>query len=262
MLFLVGEGAQLVLDRGAVTRSDAVDRAVEERRPVEACTQRGVHFGRSVDQKTGTLMFNWLCISGKRKLRRIFVAVLRLQCLEVDRAGVESCGGTGLHAPRFESHRGERCSDARRSGIAGTSARRVRFAAVHHAVEEGAGREDHGARSELDAHARAHARHGGTLPCRVEEQFCGRILPDIEVLRIFQFVPPFGRKTAFVALRARAPHGRSLRAVEHPELECRAVGDTRRAAAQRVDFADDLPLGYASHGGVARHVGQLGHVHR
>ena len=65
MLFLVGEGAQLVFDRGAVTRSDAVDRAVEERRPVEACTQRGVHFGRSVDQKTGTLMFNLLCISGK-----------------------------------------------------------------------------------------------------------------------------------------------------------------------------------------------------
>ena len=43
MLFLVGEGAQLVLDRGAVTRSDAVDRAVEERRPSKpvrnvACT--------------------------------------------------------------------------------------------------------------------------------------------------------------------------------------------------------------------------------
>ena len=51
VLLLVGEGPELVFDRRAVARSDAADRAVEERRTVESAAQNGVHFGCCIDQK-------------------------------------------------------------------------------------------------------------------------------------------------------------------------------------------------------------------
>ena len=57
-------------------------------------------------------------------------------------------------------------------------------------------------------------------------------------------------------------HRRALAAVQHADLQAGLVRVHAHLSAQRVDFADDLPLGYASHGGIARHVGQLGHVHR
>ena len=51
-------------------------------------------------------------------------------------------------------------------------------------------------------------------------------------------------------------------AVQHPELDRRAIGHDTRVSAHRVDFADNLSLGYSAYGRVARHLRELGHIHR
>ena len=60
MLVFVGKGTEFILDRRAVARTDAADRAVEQRRPVESCMEDVVDLFRSVDQKAGKLLFDGL----------------------------------------------------------------------------------------------------------------------------------------------------------------------------------------------------------
>src|SRR5205085_2320497 len=49
-----------------------------------------------------------------------------------------------------------------------------------------------------------------------------------------------------VALSARSPHRRPSRAVEHPELDARAIGKKAHEPAERVDLAHELPFGEAA----------------
>ena len=58
VLVFVGKGAEFVLDRRAVARTDAADRTVEQRRPVESGAEDVVNLFRSVDQKAGKLLFD------------------------------------------------------------------------------------------------------------------------------------------------------------------------------------------------------------
>ena len=60
VLVFVGKGAEFVLDRRAVARTDAADRTVEQRLPVESGAEDVVNLFRSVDQKAGKLLFNRL----------------------------------------------------------------------------------------------------------------------------------------------------------------------------------------------------------
>ena len=88
------------------------------------------------------------------------------------------------------------------------------------------------------------------------------VLPQAEVGCLLERPAPELRKSGLVALGARAPHGGSFRAVQHPELDRRAIGHDTRVSAHRVDFADNLSLGYSAYGRVARHLRELGHIHR
>ena len=58
MLVLVGEGAQFVLDAGAVAGADALNRAVEKGRAAEAPAQNFVYLRRGVDQETRQLILD------------------------------------------------------------------------------------------------------------------------------------------------------------------------------------------------------------
>ena len=80
---------------------------------------------------------------------------------------------------------------------------------------------------------------------------CHRVLPQIKVRGIFKGRAPQRRKPGHIALRPRAPHGRALRAVEHPELYGGAVRDDAHIASEGVYFPDYLSFGDASHGRVA-----------
>src|SRR3989442_774589 len=63
--------------------------------------------------------------------------------------------------------------------------------------------------------------------------------------------PPVQRA---IALGPRRPHRRSLRSVEHAELNRRAVGGAAHDAAQRVDLADHGTLRDPPDGGIAAHL--------
>ena len=57
-----------------------------------------------------------------------------------------------------------------------------------------------------------------------------------------------------VALRARGPHGRAARGIQQAELDADGVGDFAHDAAESIDFADEVSLGNAADGGIARHL--------
>ena len=57
-----------------------------------------------------------------------------------------------------------------------------------------------------------------------------------------------------VALGAGAVHRRALAPVEQAELDRGRVGEHPHRAAERVDLADDLPLGHAADRRVAAHL--------
>ena len=58
-----------------------------------------------------------------------------------------------------------------------------------------------------------------------------------------------------VGLGSRPVHGGALAAVEHAEVDAGLVDGPAHDAAQRVDLANDLPLGHATNGRVAAHLG-------
>lgn len=57
-----------------------------------------------------------------------------------------------------------------------------------------------------------------------------------------------------VALRARRPDRWSARRVQQAKLNSDGVSHFAHDAAQRIDFADQMSLGYATHRWVARHL--------
>ena len=56
-----------------------------------------------------------------------------------------------------------------------------------------------------------------------------------------------------VGLRPRAVHGRAFGVIEHPKLDAGLVDDAAHFAAERVDFADDLPFRDTADGRIAAH---------
>ena len=57
-----------------------------------------------------------------------------------------------------------------------------------------------------------------------------------------------------VGLGPRTVHRRPLAEVEHAELQPGLIDHLSHGPAQRVDLADNLPLGDASNGGIATHL--------
>ena len=57
-----------------------------------------------------------------------------------------------------------------------------------------------------------------------------------------------------VALSTRTPDGGAARGIEQPELDADGVSDLAHDAAQRIDFADKVPLGHAANGRIAAHL--------
>ena len=146
-----------------------------------------------------------------------------------------------------------------RCGFGTTAALQLGATYVHEAVEEGARRDDDTLGMQGNVHIGLHARH--LLRLLVNEQFPHLILPDAQVLRVLQDLSPFPDELCPVALSTGAPHGRTLAAVQHPELNGGAVGNLARMSAQGIYLAHYLPLGNAADGRVARHLCNLVHVH-
>ena len=95
-----------------------------------------------------------------------------------------------------------------------------------------------------------HARH----PLTRDEQPRHRSLRKRDPRNRLQQRPHRATIQPAIALGARAPDRRTLGAVEHPELDPRAVGSPPHDPTQRVHLPRHRPLGYPANGRVARHL--------
>ena len=129
---------------------------------------------------------------------------------------------------------------------------------VHQAVEKRARGDDNGLGPQLDAPDSAHADGLSVL----YQQLIGLILPDVQTVGFIDMAPPFPDEFPAVALRPRAPDGRSFAQVQHAELDGCGVCDERHLPSERVNLADNLSFGNASDGRIARHLRYFVHVHR
>lgn len=70
------------------------------------------------------------------------------------------------------------------------------------------------------------------------------------------FHDPFHAGTVgeFVALSTGCPHAGAFGCVEHAPLDGCSIGIEGHGAAERVDFADDVPFGQSANGGIAAHL--------
>jgi hypothetical protein len=94
------------------------------------------------------------------------------------------------------------------------------------------------------------------------KQFVNGVLPNVEIGDVVKYLAPSPDKLLAVALGTGTPHGGTLRAIEHAELNGRAVSDDSRVSTECVNLSHYLPFGNTTDGGVATHLPNLVHVHR
>ena len=90
--------------------------------------------------------------------------------------------------------------------------------------------------------------------------FIYSILQKRYILYRFELTTPFATEDHAVALCARAPHCRTFRHIEHPELYHCLVGNNSRKSAKCIYLPDNLTFGNSTHSGVARHLCDFVHV--
>ena len=87
------------------------------------------------------------------------------------------------------------------------------------------------------------------------------VLPHIQVGRIFYNISPFPDKLHTIVLSTRAPHCRTFRTIEHPELDSSFVAHYSHLSTQRINLTNNLPLCNSAHGRVATHLRNIVHIH-
>ena len=89
---------------------------------------------------------------------------------------------------------------------------------------------------------------------RLHDQIRDFRLLDFQIRLRLQHLAHLQAIGLLVALGARRPYGGAARGIQQAELDADGVGDFAHDAAERVDFAHQVSLGDAAHGGVARHL--------
>ena len=123
-------------------------------------------------------------------------------------------------------------------------------AEVNAPAQKRSGREDHGARAKVAA-VRGRDARGARA---VQQQPADHPLGELERREALEQRAHGTAVQRAVALGARGPYGGSLGAIEHPELDGRAIGGPAHDAAERIDLAHDGALRDAADGGIARHL--------
>src|SRR6266508_1531570 len=123
-------------------------------------------------------------------------------------------------------------------------------AKVNAAAQERAGGDDHSARRVVAPVARLDAPH----TVSVHEQPGDHPLRQVQRRELLEQLAHRPAVEGAVALRARRPHGGTLGAVEHTELDRRAIGGAAHDAAQGVHLAHDGALGDPADRGIAGHL--------
>ena len=189
------------------------------------------------------------------------VAGLRFERGPVDGSAVETRGGARLEATHIEAKRAQLVGETVGCLVAGAAALKVLESDMAEATQEGARGEDNRARRVGDAESVNHTAADLATGLLFEQQSLDGPLFDVEVGERHQEPLHLGAVDLHVGLGTRGAHGRPLLGVEVFEVDGGAVGDASHDAAQRVDFADELPLCLTTDGRVAGHVADGIDVH-
>ena len=131
-----------------------------------------------------------------------------------------------------------------------TSARYHLPSDMQQSVKEGASGDDDRLGMYLGTPDGAYAYYlFGLLLChsnRLNQEFVGLVLPDVKVGCAVQHAAPFPDELAAVALCTGTPYSRTLRTVQHAELDGGSVCYQSHLAAQRIDLANNLSFGDAA----------------
>ena len=191
-----------------------------------------------------------ISLGQKRERHRIVVGRLHFEARPVDGAAVEPRRRAGLQPPELQAQRVEPLGKLERRGFADPAGRDFLLAHMDEAVEERAGRQNHGARPRSRAPiaairptTRPSSTSRSSTPPSMTSRFGGRRDRGLHGLAI----------ELAVGLGAGAVHGRALGAVEQAELDAGRVGDPAHQAVERIDLADQMALAEPADGRIARH---------
>ena len=257
MLVFVRKGHELGLDGRTVARTDALDLTVVEWGVGQSAAERLVNITVGVACPARKLAQDALR-RHEAELMEIRFTLLYLHVLEVNRASVDAYRRARLHPGGGYSVACYALGEMRYGRLGDASARHHAPSDVHEAVQECPGRDHDAACPQLGAPYRAHSGGAAVL----NDELVGLVLPDVKPLRRVERRAPLPNELLAVALCPRAPHGRSLAAVEHAELDCRSVRYAAHLSAQRINLPYYLSFGYTAHGRIAAHLRNLVHVHR
>ncbi|MNS59720.1 hypothetical protein D3C72_926850 [compost metagenome] len=249
MAGLVGEADHLVLDRGAVARPAPRQPAAIDGALAQVLGDDAVGFLGRMSDAAGDLR-HLDAVGQEAERHRFLVRRLHLQPIPGDGAAVQTRGRAGLQTPHHQAGAIEVGGQARRRRLAETTGSDALLAAMDDAVEEGAGRQDHGAGAKLSPLARRHPDDA----LAVQDQGLGRAGHQGQIRRLGQFGLHGLAVETTVDLAARAAHGGALGAVQQAELDARDIGQTAHDAVQSVDLAHQMALAQAADGRVAAHL--------
>ena len=217
----------------------------------------GVRFGRRVGDVTRHLFT--LDLFGKEgERRRLRIAVLRLETRPIDGAAVQTRRSAGLQALPVQTERPQLIAQQIRGSLAASAAAIFLLADMRQAVEERAGGDDHRVASTVRPSRSRTPVTAASLEIASWATSAWRIRRFGSFSRSIAHAQPV---LLLVALRPRRPHRRAAAGVQQSKLNPDRVRHFAHHAAQRVDFAHQMPFGDAADGWIARHLRDQVQVH-
>ncbi len=255
MTLPVRKAHDLVFEGRAIARTDAFNRPVIQRRSRNVRPDCGMRVVGGVEQPAGYRV----SYSGghERERRRLRISVFHVEHptrdpgVEIDRRLRQPWRSSGLEPPNPEPQVSELLTQMKRRWFTGSSGRPGDVAHVDDAVQERARGDHDGAGANHFAAQQLHAGYTTSF----DHQPRDVSFEDREAWRSCQPFADPGAVALLVGLRARCPHRRAAAPVQHLELDAGGVDGLAHQTAESIDLPDQLALGGAAHGWIARHRG-------
>ena len=249
MARLIREAHDLILDGRAVARTDALDFAAVERRTVEVCADDLMRFRSRIGQMTYRAVIGRMVgLEGKRD--NFILSLLHRKAFKVNRAAVDARRRAGLEALQTQSQTAQRLGERLcrrhtvRAGFTGI------FSDDDAAAEEGA----RGDNDRLDCMAHADSGHDSRNRAVLLLDGNHLILHEKQVFLLLQNVLHIRSVFNSVGLRTQRMHRGALAAVEHTVLNAGRIRRPGHLSAQCIDLSNEVSLGRAADGRIARHI--------
>ncbi|AUW45057.1 hypothetical protein CUJ84_Chr004755 [Rhizobium leguminosarum] len=228
---------QLVFDRRAITRPDALDLPGIHCRAHNVVDNDAVgRFGRPGHPAFDLWRGNRVCHKGEGD--KLLVSSLSTDGLPVDRLSVQPGGCAGLQTSQPQSKAGEGCRQSDRRRFTHTPGRCLFRPDMNKAAQKGARGQNH--RRRFQGSTILHDHAGDATIDNVQIKRIA--FDDIQVRRRFDRRQHCHPIKLSIGLRPRSSDSRALLLVEHPELNACNIGDATHQAIHRIDLPNQMAL--------------------